>query len=115
MAKNQFRKSQYDAPVPPAPKEIAPTYVPILNEHGSQVGHVHGTNSEATVNGRFGIQNAKLKKINGQTVWQGQARTSPSQRRAAVAKLTQQRVIAKGSVTRSPTKPSLARRPERGG
>ena len=54
---------------------MPPTYIPIIDERGNQRGHVHGLKaSEATI-ARFGVRNAKLKKINGKLTWVG--KTTP--------------------------------------
>jgi hypothetical protein len=74
---------------------------------------VHGLKAtEATV-ARFGIKNAKLKKIDGKLSWAGEASANTLRRQELQHA---QRVKAnKGSVTKTPTKPALAIRPERGG
>jgi hypothetical protein len=105
---SKFRKSQYDAPARPKPAEVAPVYVPVLDQHGNQRGHVHGLKSSAATVSRFGVRDAKLKKINGAHVWQGT--TAP---RRADGRHAQNVRTAKGSVTRHPTKPETAARPKR--
>ena len=55
---SKFRVSQYDAPARPKLADAVPKYVPILDQHGNQHGHLHGIkSSEATVS-RFGVRNA---------------------------------------------------------
>jgi hypothetical protein len=109
MAK--YRESRHDAPARKPVAERPPTYVPILDQLGNHRGHVHGLNAP-TVPERFGVHNAQLKKVDGRTVWQGTA--GPTSGRGS-AKLAKQLTAAKGSVTKRPTKPALAVRPERGG
>jgi hypothetical protein len=104
----KFRVSQYDAPVRPKPKDVAPSYVPILDQHGSQVGHVHGLkSSEATIS-RFGVRDAKLTKRNGVHAWRGT--TAPRQ---VDGRHAQNVRTAKGSTTKHPTKPETSARPKR--
>jgi hypothetical protein len=114
-----FRTSAHDAPVrspvikPGKPgANLPPGRIAVIDENGNRHGHVsRATGTEATAR-RLGVRNAALKKVGGKLVWQGET-TAPN--RAAVAKLAQQRIVAKSSVTKNPTKPALARRPERGG
>ena len=116
---SKYRTNTHDAPIrtPAAPKEKPGTLpahrIAVVDEQGNRRGHVGRLASEALVNSHFGVRNARLKKINGKHVWAGESGAF-NQRRAAI-KLQQQRTIAKGSVTKSPTKPALAIRPERGG
>jgi hypothetical protein len=111
-------RTGHDAPEPRKPKfvkpgELPPGRIPIIDGNtGARRGHVGKLASEATVS-RFGVHNAKLDKRNGKPAWIGEGHAF-NQRRAEL-RLAQQRTIAKGSVTRTPTKPALARRPERGG
>jgi hypothetical protein len=108
----------HDAPAPRKPKAITPGALPpgaipiIDGATGARRGHVGRLASEATVS-RFGIHNAKLGMRDGKPAWIGE--TGAFNRRRAELRLQQQRTVAKGSVTRTPTKPALARRPERGG
>jgi hypothetical protein len=94
------------------PGTLPPSRIPIY-AGTVRKGHVGYLASEALVAGHFGVRNPKLVKIDGKPAWRGESGAF-NQRRAAI-KLQQQRTIAKGSVTKSPTKPALARRPERGG
>jgi hypothetical protein len=103
-----FRKNTHDAPVRPKPKDVAPVYVPILDQHGNQRGHVHGLKSSAATVSRFGVRDAKLKKIKGAHVWQGT--TAPRQ---ADGRHAQNVRTAKGSVTKNPTRPETSARPKR--
>jgi len=109
----QFRESQYDGPKRPKVADVPPTYIPIIDENGNQRGYLHGLkSSEATVS-RFGVHNAKLKKIDGKLTWAGEA-SANTLRRQQINRA--QRVKAnKGSVSFKPTKPDKAVRPERGG
>ena len=108
-----FRKSQYDAPKRPKLADVPPTYVPILDQHGNQVGHLHGIKSSEASVSRFGIHDAKLSKRNGVLAWRGT--TSRGTARSADGRHAQNVRTAKGSVTKHPTKPDKAVRPERGG
>jgi hypothetical protein len=110
---SKFRVSGHDAPERKPLAKRPPTYVPILDENGSHRGHVHGLKAtEATVS-RFGVTNAKLKKVDGQLAWQGEAGAT-ARRRQEINRA--QRVKAnKGSVSFKPTRPDKAVRPERGG
>ena len=104
----KFRKSAHDAPERPKPADVAPVYIPILDQHGNQRGHVHGLKaSEATVS-RFGVRDAKLTKRNGVHAWRGT--TAP---RKADGRHAQNVRTAKGSVTRHPTPPETSARPRR--
>lgn len=109
----------HDAPAPRKPKAITPGALPpgaipiIDSATGARRGHVSGPKASAVTVARFGIHNAKLGKRDGKPAWIGD--TGAFNRRRAELRLQQQRTIAKGSVTRTPTKPALARRPERGG
>ena len=106
----QFRKNTNDAPERPKPKDVAPIYVPVLNQHGNQRGHVHGLkSSEATIS-RFGVHNAKLTKRDGAHVWQGTSDPTPRQAGGRVAKNVR---TARGSATRNPTAPETTARPKR--
>jgi hypothetical protein len=110
---------KHDAPDRPKAKQIIgalpPGAIPILDEHGVRRGHVSGHKASAVTVARFGVHHARLRKISGKPVWIGEGAASINNRRHAELKLQQQRAIAKGSVTTTPTKPALARRPERGG
>jgi hypothetical protein len=77
-----------------------------------RVGHVGYSASPALLAAHFAVRNARVVTIGGRKAWQGDSGVNDPQ---AKHKLAQQRIIAKGSVTKSPTKPALARRPERGG
>jgi hypothetical protein len=105
-----FRKSAHDAPERTKPADVAPSYIPILDEHGNQRGHVHGIkSSEATVS-RFGVRDARLKKIKGVGLaWQGISGRGSINADKRTAQLRQ----AKGSTTRHPTKPKTTARPKR--
>jgi hypothetical protein len=109
--------SKYDAPdrkSKPAPiGALPPGAIPIIDEHGNRRGHVSGSKATAATVSRFGVHNAKLGKRNNKPAWIGESGTF--NRRRAELKLQAQRTVAKGSVTKTPTKPALARRPERGG
>jgi hypothetical protein len=109
--------SKHDAPDRPKAKQIIgalpPGAIPILDERGNRRGHVSGHKASAATIARFGVHHARLRKISGKPAWVGES--NPFNRRRAELKLQQQRTIAKGSVTRTPTKPALAIRPERGG
>ena len=111
--------SKHDAPDRPKAKRIIGALpagaIPILDEHGNRRGFVHGNKSSAATISRFGIRNAKLRRRDGAPAWIGESAASINNRRHAEAKFAQQRIVAKGSVTKTPTKPALARRPERGG
>ena len=109
----KYRVSRHDAPERPKPGDVAPTYIPIIDERGRQRGHVHGLKaSEATI-ARFGVRNAKLKKIDGKLTWAGEA-SANTLRRQELSRA--QRVKEnKGSVSFHPTQPDKAVRPERGG
>jgi hypothetical protein len=95
-SKSRFRVSAYDAPVRPKLADVAPKYVRILDENGNQRGHLHGMKSSAVSVSRFGVHDAKRKKINGETVWQGRTAAAPQ----ASGKITAQREQAKGSAKR---------------
>jgi hypothetical protein len=113
MMKSEFRTSAYDAPERPKPAELPPTRIPIIDARGSERGHVHGLGASAATIARFGIRNARLKKINGVLSWAGEA-SANTLRRQEINRA--QRVKAnKGSVSFKPTKPDKAVRPERGG
>jgi hypothetical protein len=103
-----FRKSAYDAPARPKAADVAPSYIPILDENGNQRGHVHGLkSSEATVS-RFGVHDARLTKRKGVLAWRGtSAPARPDGRHAQNVR------TAKGSVTRNPTRPETSARPKR--
>jgi len=110
---SKYRVSRHDAPERPKPADVPPSYIPIIDERGNQRGHVHGLKaSEATI-ARFGVRNAKLKKINGKLTWAGESNAN-TLRRQEINRA--QRVKAnKGSVSVHPTRPDKAIRPERGG
>jgi hypothetical protein len=110
MAK--YRVSQHDAPKRPKAADVPPSYIPIIDERGNQRGHVHGLKaSEATV-ARFGVKNARLRKIDGKLSWAGEASGNIRHRQ----ELQAQHVKAnKGSVTKHPTAPETTARPKRGG
>jgi hypothetical protein len=110
---SKYRVSRHDAPERPKLADVAPTYIPIIDEHGNQRGHVHGLKASEVTVARFGVRNAKLKKINGTLTWAGEA-SANTLRRQEINRA--QRVKAnRGSVTFKPTKPDRAVRPERGG
>lgn len=110
---SKYRVSRHDAPERPKAADVRPSYIPIIDERGNQRGHVHGLKaSEATI-ARFGVRNAKLKKIDGKLTWAGEA-SANTLRRQELSRA--QRVKEnKGSVTFKPTRPDKAVRPERGG
>lgn len=109
----KFRVSAHDAPVRPKPADVPPSYIPILDERGRHRGHVHGLKATQATVARFGVRNAKLKKIDGKLSWAGES-SANSLRREQINRA--QRVKAnKGSVSFKPTKPDKAVRPERGG
>jgi hypothetical protein len=117
MGKSKFTVSSNDAPervkIKPdvKPGTLPPSRIPVF-AGTTRKGHVGYLASEALVNGHFGVRNARLVKIGGRPAWRGDSSAADVQ---AKRKLAQQRVVAKGSVTKSPTKPALATRPERGG
>jgi hypothetical protein len=109
----KYRTSRHDAPDRPKAADVTPSYIPIIDEHGNQRGHVHGLGaSEATV-ARFGVRNAKLKKINGTLTWAGEASANTLRRQEL--NRAQRVKNNKGSVSFKPTRPGKAVRPERGG
>jgi len=109
----KYRVGRHDAPDRPKPADVAPSFIPIIDERGNQRGHVHGLKASQATIARFGVHNARLKKIGGQLTWAGEASANTLRR----AELSQaQRVKAnKGSVSFKPTRPDKAVRPERGG
>jgi hypothetical protein len=109
----KYRVSRHDAPERPKAADVPPSYIPIIDERGNQRGHVHGLKaSEATI-ARFGVRNAKLKKIDGKLTWAGEA-SANALRRQEINRAQRVREN-KGSVTFKPTRPDKAVRPERGG
>ena len=104
----KFRQSTHDAPERLPPKDVAPVYVPILDQHGNQRGHVHGLKSSAVTVSRFGVRDARLTKRNGVHAWRGT--TAP--RRADTRHAANVRT-ARGSVTKNPTRPETTARPKR--
>jgi hypothetical protein len=94
---------------------LPPGAVPIFDEHGVRRGHVSGSKATAATVSRFGVHDARLGKRNNAPAWIGTGESNSFNRHRAELKLQAQRTIAKGSVTKRPTKPALAVRPERGG
>jgi hypothetical protein len=107
----RYRKNTHDAPERPKPAEVAPSYIPILDQNKNQVGHVHGLKSKNPAP-RFGIHNATLKKIRGiGLAWQGT--TAQPSRGQADGRHAKDVRTAKGSVTRHATPPETSTRPKR--
>ncbi len=113
-----FRQNTHDAPVRPSSKPIdppgtlPPSRIPVLDLKGNRRGHV-GFKAGPSVAERFGVHNAKLVKIDGKLAWAGEA--SANARRRQEHQQAARVKANKGSVTKTPTKPALAIRPERGG
>jgi hypothetical protein len=104
----KYRTSAHDAPVRQKPADVIPSYIPILDENGNNVGHVHGLGAK-NPGPRFGIRDATLKKVKGVGLaWQGTSAAGRADARHAQAVRT-----AKGSVTKNPTRPETTARPKR--
>jgi len=101
----KFRKSAHDAPprikIKPdvKPGTLPVNRIPVIVD-GTRRGHVSARTGSAAHGGK-----PAWIGISGRGVINADAKS----------KFARQRIIAKGSVTKSPTKPALARRPERGG
>jgi len=109
----KYRVSRHDAPERPKAADVPPSYIPIIDERGNQRGHVHGLKASQATVARFGVRNAKLKKIDGKLTWAGEA-SANTLRRQEINRAQRVREN-KGSVTFKPTRPDKAVRPERGG
>jgi hypothetical protein len=109
----KYRKSLHDGPTRPKAADVQPSYIPIIDERGNQRGHVHGLKASQATVARFGVRNAKLKKIDGKLTWAGEA-SANTLRRQEINRAQRVREN-KGSVTFKPTRPDKAVRPERGG
>jgi hypothetical protein len=107
----KYRQNTHDAPERPSAADAAPTRIPIIDERGNERGHTSGLGATAATVARFGVHNAKLKKIGGKPVWQGES--GAFGRRRAEIKLQQQRATDRGSVSFNPTKPVTSARPKR--
>ena len=115
----KFRKSAHDAPprikIKPdvKPGTLPVNRIPVIVD-GTRRGHVSARTGSAATALRFGAHQAKLGAHGGKPAWIGISGRGVINADAK-SKFARQRIIAKGSVTKSPTKPALARRPERGG
>jgi hypothetical protein len=108
----KYRQHTHDAPIRPKSADVV-TRIPIVDERGQERGHVHGLGaSEATIRSKFGIANAKLKRISGKLTWAGESGAN-TLRRQQINR--EQRVKAnKGSVSFKPSPPQTSARPKRG-
>jgi hypothetical protein len=144
MAKTKYRTTGPDVlPVErkkpdDAPGTLHPHHIPIIDHKGRHRGHVGPKATAATVARFIGLHGAKLGKKDGQTAWIGPTPPPPKPKEAdptavAVAaqnakgklaiaehqsqakhKLTIELNQAKGSVTKTPSKPETRARPKRG-
>lgn len=123
---------------PPEPKKkpedkpgtLHEHHIPIFDHEGNHRGHVGPKATSAVVSRFIGQHGAKLGKKDGKTAWIGpkppppkppqvdptavavaetQAKHGPQEHKLAI-ELSQ----AKGSVTKTPTKPQTSARPKRG-
>ena len=113
-----------------APGMLHPHHIPIFDHRGRMRGHVGPKATAATVARFIGQHGAKLGKKDGKTAWIGPVPPKPKPPQVdptavAVAetqakakpqahKLSIELKQAKGSVTKTPSKPETRARPKRG-